>query len=139
MHQLTVDVVNCIATGNQGRIVCGNSNYKIKFNFDSEWDGYETKTALFRWGNKFEIVKHVPFSGSECEVPRMLDTVGFKVGVYSGDKSTTTPAYFGADPCILCGVQKPDDPKEDVYDQLIAILNDINENIGDINSLLETI
>ena len=45
---LHIDVVNKVATFQKrdGCIVCGNSGYKIEFNFDSEWNGVAKQAVL---------------------------------------------------------------------------------------------
>lgn len=86
---LQVDVVNKIATFQKrgGRIVCGNSDYKIKFTFDSEWNEYTVKTARFIWGGHYT---DRVFTGDICDVPVMYDTAVVDVGVYAGDLATVT-------------------------------------------------
>lgn len=116
-------------------IVCGNSNYKAVFAFDSEWADYPVKTALFATDNKGGTDENntipVVFDGNECDIPQLANTTIVGVGVVSGDLtvgdqvevSTTTPAYI---PCLISikdlgGVIAP--PAPDVYDQIIALLN----------------
>lgn len=116
-------------------IVCGNSNYKAVFAFDSEWADYPVKTALFATDNKGGTDENntipVVFDGNECDIPQLANTTIVGVGVVSGDLtvgdqvevSTTTPAYI---PCLISikdlgGVIAP--PATDVYDQIIALLN----------------
>ena len=82
-----------------GDIVCGNSDYKIKFTFDSEWDEHTTKTARFVWNGDYT---DVDFTGDTCDVPIIHGTDEVKVGVYAGDLSTTTPASIGCKRSILC-------------------------------------
>lgn len=112
-------------------IVCGNSNYKAVFAFDSEWENYKVKTALFATENGDNGTIAVVFEGNECDIPPLTNTTIVGVGVASGDLTqgeevelaTTTPAYIG---CLLSikdlgGITKP--PAPDVYDQIIALLN----------------
>ena len=112
-------------------IVCGNSNYKAVFAFDSEWENYKVKTALFATENGDNGTIAVVFEGNECDIPPLTNTTIVGVGVASGDLTqgeevelaTTTPAYIG---CLLSikdlgGITNP--PAPDVYDQIIALLN----------------
>lgn len=102
------------------RIVCGNSGYKISFDFDAEWDAYEVKTARFIWnGKRADVV----FSGNVCSVPIITNAYMCAVGVYAGDLCTTTPAKIGCDKSILCSGGLPDDPAPDVYAQIMELLN----------------
>lgn len=123
MPQLIVEVKDRIARGNKERIVCGNSDYTIKFEFDEMWDAYPTKTALYKWGEEFKESERVPFEGDVCRVPKMLNTSGFKVGVYAGDLCSTTPAYFGADQSILCNTTEQDPPAPDIYNEIMELIN----------------
>ena len=123
MPQLIVEVKDKIARGNKERIVCGNSDYTIKFEFDEMWDAYPTKTALYKWGEEFKESERVPFEGDVCRVPKMLNTSGFKVGVYAGDLCSTTPAYFGADQSILCNTTEQDPPAPDIYNEIMELIN----------------
>lgn len=113
-------------------IVCGNSNYKAVFAFDSEWDDYPVKTAIFATDNTDDNKPiAVVFNGNECDIPPMANTTIVGVGVCSGDLtvsdqvevSTTTPAYI---PCLISIKDLGDaiaPPAPDVYDQIIALLN----------------
>ena len=83
-----------------GEIICGNSDYTIRFTFDDEWAAYATKTARFIWNGQY---KDVEFTGSTCEVPLLKNTDTLRVGVYAGDLKTTTSAVIGCKKSVLCG------------------------------------
>lgn len=104
--------------------VCGNTDYKIRFEFDAEWNAYPTKTARFVWGNQYH---DEVFTGDECPVPKITDVCVFEVGVFAGDLQTTTPAGVPAKKSILCGNGSPADPDDSVYDQVMAVLNENTE------------
>lgn len=101
-------------------IVCGNSDYISVFDFDAEWDAYETKTARFIWNGKYT---DVVFTGTKCPVPVITGAFGVLVGVYAGDLHTTTAATVDTEKSILCRNGLPADPPPDVYAQIIAQLN----------------
>lgn len=101
-------------------IVCGNSDYTAVFDFDAEWDAYETKTARFIWNGKYT---DVVFTGTKCPVPVITGAFGVLVGVYAGDLHTTTAATVDTEISILCRNRLPADPPPDVYAQIIAKLN----------------
>lgn len=99
------------------RIVCGNSDYVIKFDFDDEWAAYDTKTARFVCdGGKYTDVQ---FTGDEVGVPVLRDTRTVSVGCYAGDIHTTTAALIQAVPCCTDPDGTPADPAPDVYNQLM--------------------
>lgn len=100
-------------------IVCDNSDYIAVFEFDSEWDAYDVKTARFKWNGKYE---ERVFTGTQCDIPVINDTVSVEIGVYAGNLSTTTSALVNAKKSILCGSPVHNEPEPDVYNQIIALL-----------------
>ena len=94
-------------------IVCGNSDYVAVFDFDAEWDAYETKTARFIWGGTFT---DVPFTGNECPVPVIPDAVSVLVGVYAGELRTTTAAAVGVRRSILGGSETEAEVSHEIKD-----------------------
>jgi hypothetical protein len=84
-----------------GDIVCGNSDYRVRFHFDSEWDGHNAKVARFIWNGHFVDVE---FSGNEVDVPVISGATEVKVGVHTTDDGpyTTTAAVIPCTPSILC-------------------------------------
>ena len=121
MPVINIQVRRKKATNAVSRIVCGNSDYVISFNFDDEWAAHHTKTARFIWNGQYQ---DVVFTGTTCKVPVLSNTTMVAVGVYAGDLSTTTPALIGCDKSILCGGGLPADPAPDVYAQIMELLND---------------
>lgn len=119
-EMMNITVRNKIATKTDNvAYVCGNSDYVINFDFDSEWDAYDTKTARFAHdGQHTDVV----FSGNQCNVPIITNTYAFHVGVFAGDLHTTTAARVPCRKSILCGSGAPADPTPDVYDQLMEII-----------------
>lgn len=120
MPEMNITVRNKIATKTDNVVyVCGNSDYVINFDFDSEWDAYDAKTAQFNVNGK-----HIPvvFTGNQCKVPVITNTYAFHAGVFAGDLHTTTAARVPCRKCILCGAGAPADPPESVYDQLMELI-----------------
>lgn len=130
-EMMNITVRNKIATKTDNvAYVCGNSDYVINFDFDSEWDAYDTKTARFAHdGQHTDVV----FSGNQCNAPIITNTYAFHVGVFAGDLHTTTAARVPCRKSILCGSGAPADPTPDVYDQLMARINDL----GDVGSVVQ--
>ena len=105
-------------------IVCGNSDYTVRFSFDSEWLDKVSKTARFVWVKNGEThFEEVVFTGSTAKVPLLSGITCVQIGVYAGDLQTTTPARVPCMQSILCsGGAEHEDPPQDVYTQLIAML-----------------
>ena len=120
---LHVTVANKVATYNRrdGSIVCGNSDYQIRFVFDSEWDAHAVKTARFLYNS---TAVDVPFEGDTVAVPILRNTVLLSVGVFAGDLQTTTSATIPCIKSILCQDGLPPDPEPDVYARIMAMLNE---------------
>lgn len=122
MNVINIEIKNKIAkTTSDVQYVCGNSDYLIRFSFDEEWDQYETKTA--RIVNGDGEYHDVVFTGCECDMPIISNAYAIKIGVFAGNLHTTTPAYVPAVKSILCGAGTPADPPEDVYAQIMEMLN----------------
>lgn len=138
MKTLHVSVADKIATyqARDGEIVCGNSGYQIQFAFDSEWNDYTAKTAVFKWN--FQYVE-VPFVGDTCAVPIIKNATSITVGVYAGDLCTTTEATIGAKRSVLCNMGEHADPPKDVYNQLMDLFGDVEYALEHIIDIQETI
>lgn len=122
---IKVSVKNKIAKAPDDALyICGNSDFVLAFDFDDEWDGYDHKTARFIYNGTHE---DKIFTGSQCAIPIIANTHTIKVGVYAGNLSTTTPALISASKSILCDNPPPADPLPDVYNQLMAKLNELSE------------
>lgn len=111
---LHIDVANKVATCRKrdGNIVCGNSDYQIKFSFDSEWNAYPKKTARFIRGGQFDDVE---FTGDTCTVPIITNTDRVEVGVYAGNLKTTTSAVIGCTRSVLCQEATPSVENDKAY------------------------
>lgn len=121
MPQLLIKVQNKVAKPLNDFIVCGNSDYTVKFCFDKEWDSQPIKTARFIWNNQYQ---DVVFEGDTCPMPVIENATTLGVGVYAGSLQTTTPAIIHCTKSVLCGLGCPSDPPEDVYNQIIELLNE---------------
>lgn len=119
-----------------GAIVCENRNYQIEFTFDSEWDGYYTKTARFVIGGHYT---DVIFSGNVCPVPIIRDADSISVGVYAGDLVTTTPATIDCQKSILCSGGSPEPPSDNVYAQIMEKLNQGGAIVPSMSEIVEAV
>lgn len=121
-HVINISVKNHVAKQTDQTIyVCGNNDYEINFDFDSEWDQYDVKTARFTYAGTYV---DVVFTGNTCAVPVITDVWRFKVGVFAGDLSTTTPVLISASKSILCDAGAPAAPTDDVYNQIMEAVNE---------------
>lgn len=124
MHEIAVRIRDKIAQKTCETVyVCGNSDFVINFDFDEEWNAHEAKTA--RFDKKDGTFVDIVFTGNVCNMPILSNVYGFNVGVFAGNLRTTTPAYVPAKKSILCGSGVPDDPAPDVYAQIMARLNEL--------------
>ena len=104
-------------------IVCGNSDYTVTFDFDSEWAPYTAKTARFRFvRDDVQQYYDVLFEGDTVAMPALSGVYEVEIGVYAGDIHTTTPAQIPCAQCITDGAPQHADPPADVYDQLLEYL-----------------
>lgn len=122
MNIINVTVRGKIARA-EGRalIVCGNSDYAVRFDFDEEWSEYAVKTA--RFVSEDGSYNDVQFEGDTCAVPILRNTRTLLVGVFAGNLRTTTAALIHAVPCITDPDGTPADPTPDVYAQLMERFN----------------
>ena len=101
--------------------VCGNSDYRIKFDFDSEWDAYEVKTARFKYNGTYT---DVVFNGCECPMPIITSAFRVEVGVYAGDLRTTSCAVLPLKKSIICGSETESKESQEIKDSINKILKE---------------
>lgn len=122
--QIREKIATCLS---EISIVCGNSDYIVDFSFDEEWNEHSFKTARFIANGEYT---DVVFEGNECSMPIILKARMVSVGVFAGNLSTSTPAILACKPGILDENDIPAPPKEDVYAQIMKILNDLDDAAG---------
>ena len=106
-------------------IVCGNSNYVLKFTFSSAWQNANKKAAVFVVDGKRQVVD---FDGNECKVPILPNAEFVFVSLVSGDGENqliTTPIRIRLERNFLGG-----DLSE--FDQTASYLSKV---LGAINSI----
>ena len=115
------------------QLVCGNDDYEVVFDFaDGDWGNYNTKTALFVYGDADPVAKI--FDGNVCEGVEIVDADLVLIGVVAGDARTTTPAKVGCLRSIRDAAKGvPNPPESDVYNQIMEILNNIQMGGGSID------
>lgn len=115
-------------------LVCGNSDYFIKFTFDEEWDAYEAKTARFIYTRAGKVrYQDVVFTGDTVQVPVLSMVQAVQVGVFAGNLRTTTPARIPCRFSVRCGTGEPEEPTPSQYDQIMALLEHNGEGKLDKN------
>ena len=121
MKRIEISVQNLVAwQTNLTDYVCGNSKFVVGFDFDKEWNEFETKTARFIHGGEHT---DIVFTGTECKVPKIFNVKTMEIGVFAGDLHTTTPAVVKCRKSILCKSGTPAAPTPDVYAQVMEFLN----------------
>lgn len=120
MPEINIMIKNKIATkSNNVTYICDNSDYVINFDFNDEWDAYDTKTERFAYGGQYT---DIIFVGNRCNVPVITNTYAFHIGVFAGDLHTTTPVRVPCRKSILSSASIHVDPTPDVYDQLMELI-----------------
>ena len=118
--ELKSKVRNKIAKGGDERVVCGNSDYLVRFDLDEEWAKHQAKTMRVEYtdGTYTDVV----FSGEVAALPVLRNRERVFVGLYAGNIRTSTPAELKCEKCISDDGGTPAAPEENVYDQLMALL-----------------
>lgn len=118
---IEITIRNKVARIASSPIIVGkNKDYIVRFNFDEDWDKYDTKTARFSQDDEYQ---DIIFTGNECSMPALDGGKVVEVGVYAGDISTTTPAYLKVHKSIIDDDGVPADPTPDVYAQIMERFN----------------
>ena len=115
-------------------VITHNSDYTISFDFDAEWRE-DVKTVFF--ANEDGRYKTIVMRGTSCVVPVLDGTYKHVfIGVQEGEVKTSRPCCLKVLNSIAdyTGEAIPE-PGEDVYRQIIALLNSIQnpawENVTD--------
>lgn len=116
-------------------IVCGNSDYNVKFDFDDEWQAHNNKIGVFAYNRCGEWrSENVLFEGDTCPVPALHGVRSVWIGVTAGDVQTSTPADV---PCRMGATDFSDTnepPSADVWGQILAKLNELQTEIDEIKA-----
>ena len=116
-------------------IVCGNSDYNVKFDFDDEWQAHNNKIGVFAYNRCGEWrSENVLFEGDTCPVPALHGVRSVWIGVTAGDVQTSTPADV---PCRMGATDFSDTnepPSADVWGQILAKLDELHTEIDEIKA-----
>ena len=90
--------------GMEAEIVCCNSDYRLVFNFDAEWNAHEWKRVRFvSDGYDGRVVESQVGSDNTCLLPPVQKASFIDVGVYVDDQiRTSTPLRLNCIQSILC-------------------------------------
>lgn len=135
----TIDIIirNKTASAvNPPCIVCGNSDYNVKFNFDDEWQAHNNKIGVFAYNRCGEWQSEkVLFEGDTCPVPALHGVRSVWIGVTAGDVRTSTPADV---PCRMGATDfsdAPEKPSADIWGQILDKLDAVG-TVQRINTVI---
>lgn len=125
----TIDIIirNKTASAvNPPHIVCGNSDYNVKFDFDEEWQAHNNKIGVFAYNRCGEWQSEkVLFEGDTCPVPALHGVRSVWIGVTAGDVRTSTPADVHCRMGATDFSDAPEKPSADIWGQILAKLDSI--------------
>lgn len=135
----TIDIIirNKTASAvNPPCIVCGNSDYNVKFDFDDEWQAHNNKIGVFAYNRCGEWrSENVLFEGDTCPVPALHGVRSVWIGVTAGDVRTSTPADV---PCRMGATDFSDTtekPSADIWGQILDKLDTVG-TVQRINTVI---
>ena len=107
-------------------LICGNDGDTLTVTFDDEWTNISAKTARLVWikGGEYTYID-VPFTGTSCPLPAVIQAKMLFVGFFAGDSTentlkTSTPAQI---PCISSILDVPAEAfTPDVYQNILDII-----------------
>lgn len=138
MPTIHINVKNRVATANgDSRIINGNSDYNIEFDFDSEWADLNNKVGIFAYNDATAhkwAYQTVLFSGNTCTVPILRDIHCVYVGVTAGNVRVTTPAKVQCRLSISGYADTEEPPSADVWGQILAKLDELQTEIDEIKA-----
>lgn len=138
MPTIHINVRNRVATANgDSRIINGNSDYNIEFDFDAEWADLNNKIGIFAYNDAAAhkwAYQTVLFSGNTCPVPILRDIHCVYVGVTAGNVRVTTPAKVQCRLSISDYADTEEPPSADIWGQILAKLDELQTEIDEIKA-----
>ena len=138
MPIIHINVKNRVATANgDSRIINGNSDYSIEFDFDAEWADLNNKIGIFAYNDAAThkwAYQPVMFSGNTCTVPILRDIHCVYVGVTAGNVRDTTPAKVQCRLSISDYADTEEPPSADTWGQILAKLDELQTEIDEIKA-----
>lgn len=107
-------------------IVCGNTNYYLKFSFDEDWSKCVSKTAFFVIeGKKIPVL----FEGDICNIPAMPNLNSFLVFLVAapseGEILSSTPIKLNLERNPSMDKLKKTEPFKSYYSALLGAINKV--------------
>jgi hypothetical protein len=132
MPDINITVAHKVAVSDTQSIVCDNSDYTVHWALDEEWSAYDTKTmrTIYMDGTFTDKV----FAGDMVKLPVCTVPGVVQIGLFAGDIRTSRVAILRALPSVRSAAGAPADPTPDVYDQLMARINDL----GDVSAIVQS-
>lgn len=105
-------------------VVCDNSDYIVHWDLDAEWSAYDTKTMRVIYMDS--TYADTVFTGDSVALPPVPVPGCVQIGLYAGDIHTSRMAFLRALSSVRSASGAPANPTPDVYDQLMARLNQLS-------------
>lgn len=122
MPEILIDIRNKIPTLlSPVEIVTDNTDYTVRFTWDSEWEAAGIKTVFFvsATGENMPVV----MEGNTCAVPMITAWRALYIGVQAGELHTTRPCAIRVAPSIARQIGDPVTPEEfDKWTQIMERL-----------------
>ena len=120
--EITITVRDRIASVRDAPIpepVCGNSDYVLRFDWDSEWNAFEDITCcIICYLDDGEQRYEIPAASGTVSLPVLHNAYAVEIGLTAGDLRTTTPARLPCLACITDGNYEPASEEFDVYNSM---------------------
>lgn len=125
-------------------IVCGNSDYTISFDLDSEWNEFTDIVARFVYCDRNGVRHWIDseIQDSICNVPVLCGIDSVNIGIYAGEGNihTSTPSTIPCIRSITCILGQAHSMKRDFFNECMELLtyrNDPEQFKAAYNSLVE--
>lgn len=128
---INIQVKEKIATTDFEEVVSANSEYRLHFDFDSEWSGFSSRVAVVMWadGGAEQL-----FTGTECKMPAIASPAAEEVllGVYSRSGDSCIASSFVRLRCRAGAFGVPQkEPAQSLHDQILSFVNDKDWSLFD--------
>lgn len=132
MPTINLTIQGKLAVAPCSYIVANNGDYVANVSFDPTWPSDAVKTLRINYnGAIYDSV----FSGNEVKLPPLEYSHPLaEIGVFSDGMQTTRPASVPVFPSILTAGGTPAAPEDDVYQQLISLVNASKISEAEINA-----
>lgn len=127
MKEITVKIKNKIAICPKRYLISANSDYKVKFEFDDEWNEEDIKTARILFSDK---VCDIPFIKKPITLPKIPYCTEISIGVFTDQMASTFAALGCIISCADCSDANIYEFTQSQYDSLIALINEEKNKVA---------